>query len=145
MLYKIMNTTKKSTKSSRPMVVLEVSPISEDGEILPSKKIFQFRNFLALRNGMIAEISTRKNNNGFDIVTEIDINKIKANDKLAASADKTSIVGHPQDLLTRYPEGKTINHGGVRLRSTGVTSIVDDATSKKQKIAMEFVILRENA
>lgn len=71
MLVKIKNIVKKSTKAGRPMNVLIVSPLTESGDLLSPKAVYQFRNFQKIKENDIVELKTRENNNGFNVVVEI--------------------------------------------------------------------------
>lgn len=146
MLYKIIKKTTKQTKAGRPMAVLQVAPISKDGEILEQKTIFQFRNFVALEPNDIADLTVRTNNHGYEMVQSVNKTPQQLINKLAGQVEstrRTSVIGNGEELLSRFPKGQVVNFNGVIIRSTGVLIPAVGTKGSDRFPRMEFEILEQ--
>lgn len=146
MLYKIIKKTTKQTKAGRPMAVLQVSPISKDGEILEQKTIFQFRNFIPLEANDVVDLSLRTNNKGYEMIQSINKTPQQLINELAGQVEstrRTSVIGNGEELIARFPKGQVVNFNGVIIRSTGVLLPAVGATGSDRFPRMEFEIIEQ--
>lgn len=84
MLYRILNVATKPTKNNFLMSTVALSPITTDGEILPSIIAYQFNHVSAFTKHEIVDLTVKNNRKGYPVIKAVNSPLLK--DKKVAIA-----------------------------------------------------------
>lgn len=71
MLYRILNVMTKPTKNNFLMATVALSPISDNGEILPSIIAYQFNHVSAFTKHEVVDLTIANNRKGYPVIKSV--------------------------------------------------------------------------